>query len=404
MLKIINRIKNYIITFFVFSFVFSFYGCADDKVVNVSSKNDETYANIDILIKKCLTEYKIPGMAVYIVAPDKEFNYVKAFGYADKNTGVLLKTSDIFRVGSITKTFTVTALLQLVDEGKINLDDKLNKYLPDYPNAENVTISQLCNMTSGIYNYSETTEFANAIINNPNGYLSPDDLINFTKKYSYYFTPGTGYYYSNTNTIMIGKIIEKITSDSLESQINKRFLNKYGLKNTNFPTNKYLLGEHAHGYGSFVPGTGDMDVTDLYDVSWAWAAGAMTSNVYDLAIWVKYLATGMLVLPETHQKRLEFVTLSPQYDIKYGLGLMSAGGFIGHNGMLPGFQSIAVYSPQRNATFIILMNMFFSDGNGIDPSAIFMVLSNLVYDDLPWKSISNKKIRNNSNFKKYINN
>ncbi|MFH0735385.1 MAG: serine hydrolase domain-containing protein [bacterium] len=404
MLKIINRIKNYLFYLSILSVIIFSPCCSDDKIVNNSSKNDEIYANMDIIIKKCITDYKIPGMVVYIVAPDKEFSYVKAFGFADKNSGSILKTSDIFRIGSITKTFTVTALLQLVDEGKIQLDDKLNKYLPDYPNAKNVTISQLCNMTSGIYNYAETTEFANTIISNPNGYLAPDDLINFTTSYSYYFTPGTDYYYSNTNTIIIGKIIEILTGDSLENQINKRFLVKYGLINTNFPTDKYLLGEHAHGYGSFIPGTGDMDVTDLYDVSWAWAAGAMTSNVYDLAVWVKYLATGILVLPETQLKRLEYVTLSQQYELKYGLGLMSAAGFIGHNGMLPGFQAIAVYSPQKNATFIILMNMFFSDGTGIDPTSIFMILSNLVYDDLPWNSLSSKKITNNSHFKKYIRN
>ena len=247
MMRLCKKFKLYIMLYrFLLFFILISYGCSDEDIVTDNSNNNkEIYSNMDKTIQQRMEQFHIPGIVVGIIDGNKEINYIKAFGYADKFTKRLLKTSDIFRIGSNTKTFTVTALLQLVDEGKLSLDDKLNKFLPDFPNADKVTIKQLCNMTSGIFNYSETEEFANAIISNPTGYLSPDVLINFAKQHPYYFEPGTQYYYSNTNTIIIGKIIEMVTGDKLEGQIKKRFIDKLGLYNTTFPTSKYLWGDHA---------------------------------------------------------------------------------------------------------------------------------------------------------------
>jgi len=295
----------------------------------------------------------------------------------------------LFRIGSISKTYSVTTLLQLVDEGLVSLNDTLSKFYPNYPNSNKVTIRMLCNMTSGIPDYIESNSFILWALSNPTGHLDPEQIIEMSKDLDYYFEPGTNYHYSNTNTIIVGRIVEKLTKNTLEAEIKRRIIEKLNLNNTSFPTSRYLWGDYAHGYGTFFENTGDFDVSESYDVSYAWAAGAIVANVQDLAIWVKNLAQGTLLTSETQQARKTYITLVPSLDFKYGLGCFDVAGFIGHNGAVPGYLSFAAYSVERNATFIILFNRYFAEEtNQTDPTKLFLQAASVIYNDLPW-SISN---------------
>lgn len=359
---------------------------------NNYDENKEIYADLDRLFNSQLENYDIPGIAVLIDIPDKNIHYEKAFGLAERSTQKPLKVNNLFRIGSVSKTFTITTLLQLVDEGLVSLTDTLSKFYPNYPKSNKVTISMLCNMTSGIPDYIESDSFILWAISNPTGHLDPDQIIEMSKDLNYYFEPGTGYKYSNTNTIIVGRIIEKLTKNTLEAEIKKRIIEKLNLNNTSFPTSRYLWGDYAHGYGTFFENTGSYDVTESYDVSYAWAAGAIVSNVEDLSIWVKSLAQGTLLTAQTHQARKNYVTLVAALDFKYGLGCFDVAGFMGHNGAVPGYLAFAAHSVERNATFVILFNRYFAEEtNQTDPTMLFLNASSCIYKDLPWSEASVQK-------------
>ena len=127
-------------------------------------------------------------------------SYVKSFGTSDIVTKAPMKSNDLFRIASITKTFVITVFLQLVDEKKVSLDDKLSKFFPDFPRAGEVTLRQLCNMTSGVFNYWETEDFVAWITEHPLKPVTPWEAIFWAKDVPFYFNPGDDFHYSNTNT------------------------------------------------------------------------------------------------------------------------------------------------------------------------------------------------------------
>ena len=146
-----------------------------------------------------------------------------------------MRIQDKFGVGSTTKSIVATVLLQLVDEGRLKLDDKVSKYISWVPNGENITIRQLLNMTSGLYNYTEDKTLLAAVAADPLKKWAPVELARAGVSGQPYFPPGEGWYYSNTNTILVGLIIEKITGKMLEDEVTTSITDRLGLKNTYFP-------------------------------------------------------------------------------------------------------------------------------------------------------------------------
>jgi len=303
-----------------------------------------------------LTSAQQPGIIVSITQGDKVI-YEKAKGVANIQSKEPMDTKMRFRIGSLTKTFTATVLLQLVDEKKITLDESIEKYFPSVPNAKNITVRMLGDMTSGLYNYSESKEFEKQMLAEPKKKWTPEELINVSLQNKVYFEPGKGWHYSNTNTVMLGVIIEKLTGSTLPKEIKKRISDKLGLNETEFAENPDISGFHPNGYGED-DGTWVyplVDVTTKYDPSWGWAAGAMISTISDLKIYLKALTEGKLTSPEMHAERLKWGLNKP--DIKYGFGIFQISeGYFGHNGSYPGFHNISVHSPSKNITAVIFYN------------------------------------------------
>ncbi|MEU8773328.1 serine hydrolase domain-containing protein [Streptomyces sp. NPDC048606] len=321
-------------------------------------------AKLDAAIAKTLRETKVPGAVVGLWAPGKG-SYVKTFGVSDKATKAPMATDMNFRIGSETKTFTVTALLQLVDQGKVGLDDPIGKYVAGVPNGDRITLRELAGMRSGLYNYSEDPDFDKALLAGQT--FTPQQLLDYSFKHGVQFAPDAEFEYSNTNLILLGLVIEKITGRPLRQVINEDVVKPAGLRHTLFPTGAEYPRPHPQGYTD--DGGKSVDATD-WDPSWAWAAGAMISDLEDLRSWAKTLATGTLLKPATQAQRLAVKPIGGIPGAGYGLGIFDVQGWIGHNGSLPGYESLTVYLPQERATMVVLLNTD-SLVDGQEPSTLF---------------------------------
>lgn len=322
-------------------------------------------ARLDAAVRQVMDLTRVPGVTVGLWAPGKG-SYVKSFGVADKATGAPMKPDLGVRIGSETKTFTVTALLQLVDQGKLALDDPIGKYISGVPNGDRITLRELAGMRSGLYNYSEDPEFSKDITST----FTPQQLLDISFKHPVNFAPGTQFEYSNTNLILLGLLVEKITGRPIQDVIRDDVVKPAGLSDrTLFPVGTEFPEPHAHGYTNDLPSGKIVDATD-FDPSWAWAAGAMVSDLEDLRSWAKTLATGTLLTPATQAERLKTQPIGIIPGDGYGLGIFNVQGWIGHNGSLPGYETLTVYLPEEQATMVIVLN---TDDlyKGQEPSTLF---------------------------------
>ncbi|MFD7097350.1 serine hydrolase domain-containing protein [Streptomyces xanthophaeus] len=324
-------------------------------------------ARLDAAVQKTLREARVPGVVVGLWAPGKG-SYVRTFGVADKITRAPMQTDFHTRIGSETKTFTVTALLRLVDQGKVALDDPIGKYISGVPNGDRITLRQLAGMRSGLFNYSEDAEFDKLLFADPDRRFTPQQLLDFSFKHPVQFAPGAEFEYSNTNLILLGLLLEKVTGRPIQDVIREQVLKPAGLRRTLFPTDAYFPDPHAQGYTQQTASGKIEDATD-WDPSWAWAAGAMISDLQDLRSWARTLATGKLLTPATQAQRLKTTSVGIP-GAGYGLGIFDVQGWIGHNGSLPGYESLTVYLPEAQATMVVLLNTDVTH-EGQEPSTLF---------------------------------
>jgi len=328
---------------------------------------------LDTSVQQLMKQANVPGVTVGIWTPDKG-QYVKSFGVADKSTGQKMTPDLYMRIGSETKTFTVTALLELVDQGKIGLDDTIGKYVDGVPNGDKITLRQLAGMRSGLFNYSADDDFFKALTSDPNRPFTPQELLGYSFKHPVLFPPGKQFYYCNTNLILLGLVVEKISGQSLAGYIQQHVLDPTGLKHTLFPTGNEFPTPHSQGYTDQTA-TGEVEDSADWNPSWAWAAGAMISQLQDLKVWARTVATGQLpsggrlISAATQKQRLT----TPPTAIPgtgYGLGIFDVQGWIGHNGSLPGYESLTIYLPSAQATLVVVLNTDTNYKNQ-EPSTLF---------------------------------
>lgn len=326
-------------------------GLAEEKQFS-SEMKEKLQAKMESLIK----EINAPGFNVGIWIPG-EGEWQNSFGVADKETAEKMSLDNHFRIGSITKTFVITAVLQLVDKGDISLDDKISKYIDNVPNGDKITIRQLANMTSGLANYSEDEEWVKNTIYTKNGRNVPtSELLEVAFKLPPTFAPGKGWHYSNTNTVLLGQVIEKVSGLSLDKYLQENIFTPLALENTSFPLDEKMPSPYAHGYTKQTLDEKEADAT-FNNPSWTNAAGQMVSTFADLKIWAKALGTGALLSEDAFKERLTWVTLPPNTaKRKYGLGVGSNSGWINHTGSLPGYNCVVAYLPEKQAVFVVMIN------------------------------------------------
>ncbi|MFD0274163.1 serine hydrolase domain-containing protein [Kitasatospora sp. NPDC127111] len=326
----------------------------------------EVTARLDTAVQRVLTETGVPGVIVGLTTPDG--SYLKAFGVSDRIAGTPMVTGLNMRIGSETKTFTVTGLLRLVDQGKAGLDDPVTRYVPGVPGGEGITLRQLADMRSGLFPYTSDPEFAQALLSDPTRSFTPEQLLAYAFRHPANSAPDTRFEYSNTNTVLLGLVVEKLSGQPLDDFLEAQVFDPAGLDRTRFPTDAAFPQPHAHGYTNQTPDGAIADATD-WNPSWAWAAGAAVSDLADLQKWAKVLATGTLLTPPTQAERLKALPTGVP-DVGYGLGLMVNHGWVGHNGSLPGYQSLTIHLPSAQASLVVLLNTDVPF-QGSQPSTLF---------------------------------
>ncbi len=309
----------------------------------------------------------VPGIIARVNDPRRGVR-VSTAGVSDLATGAPLRPAAQFRIGSITKTFVATAVLQLVDEGRLRLDEPVARRLPSLlANGERITVRQLLNHTSGLPDYVQDPELFAGIIENRA--WQPRQLVTLAERYPQQFEPGTAWEYSNTNYIVAGLLIEAVTGRPLARELQRRIFTPLRLDHTSFPAaTARLTGNHAHGYTSteFIP-TPDgrpLDVTS-YNPSHAWAAGAIVSNAADLSTFYRTLLDGRLLsrpLMREMQTTIPVDPTDPDRTFSYGLGIWrvadACGANWGHTGAIFGYQSQAFRNERTGRTVVIASTMW----------------------------------------------
>jgi D-alanyl-D-alanine carboxypeptidase len=231
-----------------------------------------------------------------------------------------MKTDFYSRIASVTKTFTVTGVLQLADQGKLGLDDPIGNYIDGVPQGDKITLRQLAQMRSGLENYANSTAFQQALVADPYRNFTPQELLGYAFAEPMPFPPGQGYEYSNTNTVLLGLVVEKLSGQTLPDYIKDHILTPLGMSHTNFPTTNAFPEPHAQGYTEATANGTEATATD-WNPAWGWAAGAMISTLDDMHIWAPALATGALLSPAMQAQRLQTLSMPGQPPGEtYGLG------------------------------------------------------------------------------------
>jgi D-alanyl-D-alanine carboxypeptidase len=318
-----------------------------------------------------MQELSVPGAIVYVDDPGQG-SWATGLGMGNLATRAPMQVTNSMRIGSFTKTFTATLILQLVDQGKLRLDDPVSTYQPQVPNGKYITIRELLNMTSGLFDYYDDKGFVQAHLTDPYKAWQPTELLAVAFKHPPYFAPGKGWHYDNTNYILLGLIMEQLTHLSAEQAFQHYLFEPLGMRQTSLPplSSSAIPDPHAQGYsyGTDFTGQGPLLNVSDWNPSVAWTAGFAISTLHDLQIWAKALATGQLLSAATQQQRLSWVTLGTWLGkpFRYGLGVVDYGGFLGHNGQIAGFQSWMGYQPEMRATIIVLTNLD-TAADGSDP-------------------------------------
>ena len=296
-----------------------------------------------------------PGAAV-IVVDDGKVVYEGGQGLADLKSGRRITPKTVFRLGSNTKQFTASVILQLVEEGKISLDDRLSKFLPDYPKpGADATIAHLLTHTSGIKNF---TSIARWMLSDGRAKpITTEQLIAVFKDEPADFAPGTKYQYNNSGYALLGAIIEKVTGKPWHVAVEERITRPHGLRSIRYGVEESTIPEMAAGYakegGKVVP------ASPLH-MSSPHAAGSLVGSVGDFARWTRALHSGQILKPDLYRQmitpnRLTNGTVT-RYGFGLGLGELRGRGTIGHAGETSGFYTATTYIPSEDLFLAVFTN------------------------------------------------
>ena len=348
------------------------------RIAKDSPLNEIEY-DIKSFVEDTIAKYNIPGVITEVKSPEATLNIGVTDGYADLASKREPLLTDSFKIGSITKTFTSAGILLLLENSKLSLDDTLSThYKPAFtiPNAEKITIRHLLQHTSGIADYFSKgfIEF----LRFPEKHYTPEELILSGIDISPLFEPGEGFSYSNTGYLILGRIIENLSGMSYKDYIHNEFISKYELTSTFVPDNDTKMPESAmRGYVNLLNEQELIDFTDNSH-SIAWAAGNIVSNSEDLHKWMSLLYGGQIFQEQIMIELFKTVKL-PYSNLQYGLGvLVLDNGMVGHNGLVPGYTTSALYHTKTQISIT-----FFYNKSPLPPSVApsgYLLLANDVFN------------------------
>lgn len=321
---------------------------------------------------------KFPGATVGVALANGE-SFGLAVGVSDTEAKTRMNPDSRMLAGSVGKTFAAAVALQLAYEGKIDLDAKIEKYLgketwfPRLPNALDITVRQLMNHTSGLVRYEFKPEFVRDLNAQPNKEWKPLEQIAYVFDEKPPFEAGKGWEYSDTNYIVLGMIIEKITGKEFYGLAEKRLIKKFKLRNTT-PSYGPRIAGLIQGY------SGEQNIFNIrnrmieggrlpFNPKFEWTGGGYVSTSEDLARWAKLLYGGDVLKPAMKREMLNGVAAAPLgRETKYGLGVIirqtAAGTTYGHSGFFPGYLTDVMYFPDKNIAVAVQVNTSFGQSLG----------------------------------------
>lgn len=329
----------------------------------------------------------LPGIVVR-VSGSSGVCWSDTFGVADLTSGQPMTAGLRMRVGSLTKMFTATLVLQFVDRGHLRLDMPLTELLPRVgwlPSAELITVRQLLGMRSGVYDYTET-EAADRLFLPADQRWSHGDLVELVRRHEPYGPPGQGFRYSNTNYALLALVVEHITGLPYRRAL-QPLLEQAGLTSTSDPTGSTVDDPAASGYLRVTEATTRQqlantravpahpqfrDVTSIA-ASAAGAAGGLVSTAADLDVFVRAVADGSLLSEQLHRQQLDPQPVGFD-DSGYGLGVAYYRGLIGHHGSIPGYSSYTGHHQPTGLTITVLA----SCADGANGASVMLLVDHII--------------------------
>lgn len=334
----------------------------------LANNNDQIQATIDTLVM----ENNIPGLNFSVICENGEqFNY--SSGYADTLNKIEMNENHVLFSGSVGKTYAVAVLMQLVDEGKINFEDLFLSYFPEndwlknLPNIEKITIDMLITHTSGLPRYIEDPKVWLTLLDNP------DKVWTYEERFSYAYNmqpahePGKGWAYSDTNYLLLGMLIEKMSGSNFYELVAEKLLTPGDLKNTH-PSlkrdipNLPLAYSHLNDDLFNMPGIVVSNGKYVFNPQFEWTGGGFASTTSDLAMWAKFYFEGKFFSDEMLDKIITPTKFGSDiggedkcgagsfiYETKYGKAY-------GHTGFVPGFNTIFAYFPKHRLAMALQSN------------------------------------------------
>jgi D-alanyl-D-alanine carboxypeptidase len=313
-----------------------------------------TEAKLESALSKAFAKTKAPGAMAGVWIGGKGWTAVR--GSSEKGKQVTPTLADHTRIGSVTKTFTGTVILQLVDEGKLKLDESIAKWFPSAPEASQITIRELGDMSSGINSYTADEAITTRYFTHPTAIWKADELIDGGLALPRKFAPGKGFFYSDTNTLMLGKIAEAVTGKSIATLLRERIFGPLALKGTSFPSTAKIPTPFWNGYtDQNVEGNKVRDSTH-WSPTFAGAAGQVISTLPDLHRWAIALGTGSLISKGAQQQRLKPNPYSVGEGREYLFCLGNDHGWLLHTGDIPGYNTTIGYLPKTKAVIVVMAN------------------------------------------------
>ncbi len=324
-------------------------GCQNEKPVS-SNTTLEVYA--DSLFQVSIDSAQIAGAAILVYQNGKTI-LKKSYGYASLELGTPMPPDGIFDIGSVTKQFTAAAILKLVEDGKLSLEDDFTKYLEVDTKGRKVTINNLLNHTSGIASYTEIPEFWD--ISNLD--YPKDSLVRLVERNDFMFEPNEALIYNNSAYFFLGLIIEKVSGQSYREFLQQKIFEPLGLHHTSYSSINEIVKNKVSGYKYSPNG---LKQGGYQNHVWPYSSGSLSSSTEDLLIWMKALHNGKVLTAPMYQSMITPDKLNDGAMVSYAKALVNFSNYghkeISHGGAITGFSSYVQYFPDDDLYIICLIN------------------------------------------------
>lgn len=347
-----------------------------------AAKTASRWTPVEAFARKMVADRLVPGLQI-CVRRRGAVAFSRGFGLADIETATPMTPAAVCRIGSVSKQFTAAGILLLVQDGKLSLDDPLSRFLPDFPNAERLTIRRLLSHTSGLGNYTETTppELIWQIARTDRDTAQMLEVMRATGA-KLLFEPGTNYRYSNTGFVLLGVVIEKVSGSSYRDFMQARLFTPLGLSHTAVDDVAEIVPNRAAGYTDDPKAATGFDNASFTSMTYPGGAGAIRSTCEDLCAWHAALLGGKALQPAILKAMLTPITLNDgalpmqpnrqgvKTPVRYGFGIgvnpVDGRASVSHGGSIQGFGSFLETLPAEQMTMAMIIN---SDGGAKAPAA-----------------------------------